>query len=346
MDRGLDFFQDWASARNRIEGIPVYTPHEVTATRYLGVRVDPNDPFFVPVNAHPPTSVLLAMPLAGLDYGDAFLAWAALSLAAFAVSLWMVGRELGVPLSFRSAVAIVTLLLICFPFRLHIEQGQFAIVLLVLITGAWVAYRRSRPVLAGSLLAVAIAVKLFPAYLLLFFLLRRQWRVLAGAAGCSILVAALTAAALGSDIYAVYLREILPGVGDFRSGWGNVSLPGRFKLFDPVTDRMRGSNRSGEASALGACRCPRLSRRRDRHPRVAITLRGANAGGRGPGVRTDRDRDAPRVAADVGALLAPAADPARDHLARPARARRALTGKHLLFTALVVVLWADSNRTD
>src|ERR1700722_4158402 len=73
LDRGLDFFQDWASARNRTEGLPVYTRHEVTATRYLGVRVAPDDPFFVPVNAHPPTSVLLAMPLARLGYSDAFL---------------------------------------------------------------------------------------------------------------------------------------------------------------------------------------------------------------------------------------------------------------------------------
>src|SRR5262249_34821540 len=33
---------------------------------------------------------------------------------------------------------------------------------------------------------------------------------------------------------------VLPQVADFRSGWGNVSLPGLWcKLFDPVTDRMR-----------------------------------------------------------------------------------------------------------
>src|SRR5437763_967461 len=46
-DRGLDFFQDWASARNRLEGLPVYTRHEVTAQRYLGLEVDTSDPFFV-----------------------------------------------------------------------------------------------------------------------------------------------------------------------------------------------------------------------------------------------------------------------------------------------------------
>src|SRR5262249_39252666 len=83
-------------------------------------------------------------------------------------------------------------------------------------------------------------IKLFPGFLFLFFLLRRQWRVLAGGALGFALLAALTAAVLGPAIYPVYLREVLPQVGDYRSGWGNVSLPGGwFKLFDPLTERMK-----------------------------------------------------------------------------------------------------------
>jgi hypothetical protein len=206
----------------------------------MGVRVDPADPFYVPVNAHPPTSVLLVFPLAWLGYSDAFLAWALLSLFAFALSCWMVGRELGIRLSLWCVIPSTALLLVCYPFRLHLEQGQLAIVLLGLIVGAWVADRHGRPVLAGALLATATAVKLFPGFLFVFFLARKRWRALAGGAATLIVLAVVTTAVLGGDIFAVYVREILAGVGDFRSGWGNVSLPGVwFKLFDPVTDRMR-----------------------------------------------------------------------------------------------------------
>jgi hypothetical protein len=258
-DRGLDFFQDWASARNRLEGLPIYTRHDVSAARYLGVRVDTTDSFFVPVNAHPPTSVLLALPLARLGYSNAFLAWNLLSLLAFGVSLWLVGRELGVPLSPWSVFPAITLLLLCFPVRLHVEEGQLAMVLLLLITGAWVAYRRGRPAWAGALLAAATAIKLFPGFLFLFFLLRRQWRALVGGAVSFTLLAVLTGAILGPDIYPIYLREVLPQVGDYRSGWGNVSLPGIwFKLFDPLTERMRieplwRSPALARAGALASC---------------------------------------------------------------------------------------------
>jgi putative flippase GtrA len=239
-ERGLDFFQDWASARNRIEGLPIYTRHDVTALRYMGIHIKTNDPFYVPVNAHPPASVLLFLPLAWLNYPDAFLAWELLSLAALGLSMWLVGRELGVRFSAWSVFPIVALLLICFPFRLHMEQGQLSIALLLLITLAWVAYRRGWPMWAGALLAAATSVKLFPGFLFLFFLLRRQWRVLVGGAIGFAVLTVVTATILGPDIYLTYLKEVLPQVGDYRSGWGNVSLPGIwFKLFDPLTERMR-----------------------------------------------------------------------------------------------------------
>jgi hypothetical protein len=36
-----DFFQEYASARNWFEGLPIYTPHRITAPRDLGSQVDP-----------------------------------------------------------------------------------------------------------------------------------------------------------------------------------------------------------------------------------------------------------------------------------------------------------------
>jgi hypothetical protein len=240
LNRGQDFFQDWASARNRTEGLPVYTPHEITARRYLGAQIDTTGTYFVPINAHPPTSVLLALPLARLEYADAFLAWGLLSVAALVAALWLVGRGLGTRLSVAAVLPAVTLLLICFPFRSHLAQGQLGIILLLLIVGAWVLFRRGWPLCAGALLAVATAIKLFPGLLFLFFLLRRQWRALLGGAVAFALIVVLTAAVLGPTIFSIYFQEVLPQVADFRSGWGNASLSGAwFKLFDPLTDRMR-----------------------------------------------------------------------------------------------------------
>src|SRR5262249_7253592 len=87
-----DFVQDWASARNLLEGRPIYEAHEISLARSLGWHPDPANStfrFFLEVNAHPPTAVLLALPLAALDYLDAVLAWNLISLAALALSLWL-----------------------------------------------------------------------------------------------------------------------------------------------------------------------------------------------------------------------------------------------------------------
>ena len=88
-----DFFQEYASVRNWLEGLPIYTSQHQSATRYLGVQPDERRSHVV-VNAHPPASVLLALPLASLDFATAFLAWNLVSLAALAASLWIVQRQL------------------------------------------------------------------------------------------------------------------------------------------------------------------------------------------------------------------------------------------------------------
>jgi hypothetical protein len=103
-----DFFQEWASARNYFEGLPIYTKHWTTAPLYLGITVA-RDPAAVVVNAHPPTSVLLALPFAGLDFSTAFLAWNLFSLAALAASLWLVKTQLDIPIATWSAAPFLTL---------------------------------------------------------------------------------------------------------------------------------------------------------------------------------------------------------------------------------------------
>ena len=77
-DRVNDFFQEWASARNYWGGLPIYTDHTVTLPLYLDL--DPSNPRYslIEVNAHPPTSVLLAAS-AGISRLPAMLSWSGTS---------------------------------------------------------------------------------------------------------------------------------------------------------------------------------------------------------------------------------------------------------------------------
>lgn len=228
----LDFFQEWASARNYFEGLPVYTQQEITMLRYLDYRKKSWE-FGIAYNAHPPASVLLALPLARLDYSDAFLVWSLASLAAGAVSGWLVVRQLDLRFTLWTLAPTLALVLVCNPFRQQMNQGQLNLILLLLLTGTWAADRSGRPAVAGLLLGLATAIKLFPGLLFVYYLLRRRWDVFGWGVFGFVLVNLLTAAILGVEAFESYIQHAVPGVRVYTDWWPNISLSGFWlKLFD------------------------------------------------------------------------------------------------------------------
>jgi hypothetical protein len=97
------------------------------------------------------------------------------------------------------------------------------------------AARAGHPGWAGAALGAAAALKLFPAFLAVYFLARREWKVLKVAAATFLALALLTAAVLGTEVYRTYLGEVLPRTAErYRSAWFNLSLAGFWaRLFDP-----------------------------------------------------------------------------------------------------------------
>src|SRR6185437_967640 len=125
-----DFYQDWASARNYLRGLPVYSPHAETMPLYLG-RPQEDWEKDISHNAHPPTSVLLALPLTGLELPDAVLAWNLFTVATFLASLAIAARCL---LELKALFLPVGVLLpFCLPVYGNIQQGQLTFVLVLLI---------------------------------------------------------------------------------------------------------------------------------------------------------------------------------------------------------------------
>jgi hypothetical protein len=247
-----DFFQDWASARNLLNGLPIYTEHTETIPRYVGA-VDPIC-YRNLVNAHPPTSVLLYLPVAPLDYRSALLAWNLAGLAMLAASLGIVRRELRLPVPWWSVLAATGLLLLSGPLVRQLIHGQLNLVLLLLITLAWAAERSGGSARAGALIGAATAIKLFPGFLFLYFLVRRQWSALIAGALTLAVLSGLTAALLGPEVFTTYVRDIQPRLASFGSSWYNASLVGFWtRLFDPATneERVEPLWRSAGAARIG-----------------------------------------------------------------------------------------------
>lgn len=231
-DRVGDFFQDWASARNYFEGLPIYTPQAETAERYLGYRHDPRNGVFVRVNGHPPAGVLVALPLAKLPYREAYWLWSAISLAIFvAVAAAALRFETG---TFATWYWLPLLAVACGnPLAQHLVMGQISLVIAALVVGIAIADDRGRQVLAGVLWGTAVALKLFPVALVVYFLALRRGR--------TILAGTLTAAAwlgasyylFGRQTYVDYVQTAMPEVLRYRDWWLNYSVTGLwYKLFD------------------------------------------------------------------------------------------------------------------
>ena len=248
----VDFLQEWISAKNFTEGLPIYTSHAVTFPKYLdmpAVRVDDADAdadidsdavLNIEYNAHPPTSVLLTLPFASLSYPNATLVWNLFSLAALGVSFWLLARELCLPVALWWFAPMVTVLFVANPFRQQMSQGQWNLILLLLLVGAWAAARKDKDVRAGMLLGLATTIKLTPGFMLVYFVVQRRWRVVISGGISIAAITMLTASVLGLETFATYITEVLPVVREFSTAWMNSSLIGMFqKLFDPAAAERR-----------------------------------------------------------------------------------------------------------
>lgn len=217
-----DFVQEWTSARNYWTGRPVYLPLAESFPQHFG----PEARTELKVNAHPPVAVVVALPFGLLEYRAAWLAWNLVSLAVLALCLWLLMPPSSEEGALWKCAPLAALLLTSNPLAQQVIEGQMNLVLLGLIVGAWSADRGARPRVAGMLVGLAAAIKLYPAFLIVYFLARRQWSAVV-AAGVTFAAASLLAIGLfGSDVFLIYFRDVLPAFRHYGDNLGNASLPG------------------------------------------------------------------------------------------------------------------------
>jgi hypothetical protein len=227
-----DFVQEWTSARNWMRGQPIYDD----LGRSVAAHIRPDLVSTLPIqyNAHPPVAVLLSLPFGVLPYHQAVVVWNLLSLAALVASVGLVlgRRGLGAPRWMWWPVG--SLLLISSPLAHQVYMAQLNLVLLLLFTLAWRLERSGRAVWSGAVVGLAAAVKIFPGFLVLYFLAQRRWRALAASAASVLFLNALSLLVLGAAAWRDYVTVVMPAVAGFRAAWANASIPGFWaKLFDP-----------------------------------------------------------------------------------------------------------------
>jgi MFS family permease len=154
-----------------------------------------------------PFSTLFAWPMVSLTPLAAKHLWILLNLAFLFPISWMLRWITG--LTYQRIGLVI---LLSFPLHRNLLFGQFYIFLLLLLVAACFSYLRGYRALAGALVAIAAACKVFPVLLLIFFLQRRDWRALVSATVTGFAAVAVSVAVFGINANRTWLEEILPWV--------------------------------------------------------------------------------------------------------------------------------------
>jgi hypothetical protein len=210
--RPSDFASNIAAARELAAGRnPYEADFAALQAAVLGVPVSEGRPYF----PHPPLAALLLRPWAPLSFRAAALAWFSISLGLLfmlAVVLSEVVLPGGIERTSRSGpsgsivVAIFAGLLVWPPTLYNLEKGQWSILLALLVALAWRSLARGRRDAAGALAGLATALKIFPALLAAYFLLRDR-RAFVSFAVTSSTLFLLPTALMGPSTLTGFLRH-------------------------------------------------------------------------------------------------------------------------------------------
>jgi hypothetical protein len=225
-----DFVKFYMSTKYFWEGKNIYTPISTNTPDTLvdhilkkftkpDVQTSKPQREILHPNLNPPFQTLILAPLGLLSYNKAYILFAIISLISCLTAVIMISNEVA---SSEHKVTVLLILLniilYYFPTWTNIVYGQFSLILLLLITLAWLAAKKGRDQISGVLLGLAMSLKLFVGLFLLFFLVRRRGRLLFWFIGTFLLLSLLPLWILGVETYKHYF-SILSSITWYAASW-------------------------------------------------------------------------------------------------------------------------------
>jgi hypothetical protein len=160
----------------------------------------------------PPQTPLFYKPFSYI--ADPFLArgiFNVLGVCCFAFMLYRLLRQYAA-LSFPRSMLLLSAL--AYPLYQNIAFGQTYLFIAALLIATWLAHLRGRFIMAGLWLAFAVILKVTPVVALLYFAVRRQWKVLWSFAAVYAAITGITMGIYGTDVFEMYYLHLLPRIAD------------------------------------------------------------------------------------------------------------------------------------
>jgi hypothetical protein len=129
-----------------------------------------------------PSTAILHLPFTAMPYEISVLCYRITALCAMLATIWLTGLALPSALHFRAWLLGALCLLLWNSFAFSLQLGQVDAWVMLSLAAAIFAVSRAWWKRAGIAIAIAVLLKITPAWLLLYCVLKRQWSIVCTAA--------------------------------------------------------------------------------------------------------------------------------------------------------------------
>jgi hypothetical protein len=190
---------------------------------------------------YPANTLLFYLPLTLFNSITAQNIFTLLSLVSIFISIYLIFKILNIKYNTFLFMTIILLTFISFPTKFTLGMGQNNFVALALLLFSFYLYRSKKVIYAGLLLGLSISLKTIFIYFLLFYFIKKQWKVVVfSLVAISLLILIVYLIRGNFNLYTYYLTEVLPPLFRFenREIYMNQGLSGFIsRMFTDINTR-------------------------------------------------------------------------------------------------------------
>jgi hypothetical protein len=215
-----DILQEYLMAKALLAGVNPYLPLQELAQMFIG-----NFPFLTHPSPYPPFVAILSIPLTWFSLNNVIIVWfilEGLCLIATSGMLTILWKD---RVDWGYTILIFFILLSWYSVMVDLLYGQLTILLTTLLLAALLVLRKNHKILAGVLIGLSIAIKMFTWPLIIYFAIKRDWRTVVSSCLTAIGLNLIALLVMGiSPIADYYLRVMMKVSTIYHSFLQNYSL--------------------------------------------------------------------------------------------------------------------------
>lgn len=217
---GLDFRAFYVAAKAAAAHLNPYADNRSHGAQFADVVTESGISRWI----YPPPALFYVAPLGLFSFAVAKMLFELISIAALGWVLLYLRRRFGIHPIWLVLAGISLPVIAC------VQRGQVDLLILLCVV---VAYRFSDKFWSGIPLGVAISIKIFPAALLLWWLLEKRFKAVATAIVFTTALSLLAAWSFGVSSYISFLHNLTTLHSQASSGSSVVSVSGHWISFSP-----------------------------------------------------------------------------------------------------------------